>query len=197
MKCIILFLSILLIHASAFNINSNLLSGRSACLSGVSSSHQSPTQLNLLGGLFGEKKNTDPTVPKRMFEIECTNMKPGGLRFALGLFLIGQQGTPVKGSWKANQADDGVLDMYYVDNTAMFSVVMSETSLSVDRYGLEPSLQYQLQESLVLHRLLDEIETLALGGEEEVENENRLLVFAKPEAAVSEARKKLPARAED
>ncbi len=195
MKYIILLLSLLL-NASAFNINSNISSGRSS-LSRTTTSHQIPTQLNLLGGLFGEKKNTDPTVPKRMFEIECTQIKPGGLRFALGLFLIGQQGTPVKGSWKANQADDGVLDMYYVDNTAMFSVVMSETSISVDRYGLEPSLQYQLQESLVLHRLLDEIETLALGGEEEVEDENRLLVFSNPESAVSEARKKLPARAED
>eukprot|EP00558_Chaetoceros_sp_UNC1202_P004940 CAMPEP_0197245800 /NCGR_PEP_ID=MMETSP1429-20130617/10473_1 /TAXON_ID=49237 /ORGANISM="Chaetoceros sp., Strain UNC1202" /LENGTH=213 /DNA_ID=CAMNT_0042706357 /DNA_START=28 /DNA_END=669 /DNA_ORIENTATION=+ len=160
----------------------------------------SPTQLNLFGGLFGgnEKQNTDPSIPKRLFSIPCTQIKSGGLRFALGLFLIGQQGTPVKGSWKANQADDGVLDMFYVDNTAMFSLILDEESkaIHVDRYGLESSLQYQLQESLVLHRLLDEIQTLALEGEE-IEDANRLIVFEDPETAVENARKGLPARAEE
>jgi len=156
------------------------------------------TQLGLfgVGGLFGKKEedNRDPTVPKRLLEIPCKNLKLGGCRFALGLFLIGQQGTPVKGAWKANQQNDGVLDMYYLDNTAMFSVVMTETSISIDRFGLEPSLQYQLQESLVLHNLLDEIQTLAIEGEE-VEEENRLIVFSDPETALADARAKLPARA--
>ncbi len=162
---------------------------------GISSSRPS-TELSLFGGLFGKKEveNQDPSVPTRLFDIPCKNLKLGGCRFALGLFLIGQQGTPVKGTWMANQANDGVLDMFHTDNTAMFSVIMTETSIAVDRYGLQPSLQYQLQESLILHNLLDEIQTLALEGEE-VEEENRLIVFADPETAISDARTKLPARA--
>lgn len=157
------------------------------------------TQLGLFGGLFGKKEepeNQDPSVPKRLFEIPCASLKLGGCRFALGLFLIGQQGTPVKGTWKANQANDGVLDMFHTDNTAMFSVIMTETSIAVDRYGLTPSLPYQLQESLILHRLLDEIQTLALEGEE-IDAENRLIAFTDDETAISDARATLPARAEE
>lgn len=179
---------------SSFSISNGSLKNSSR----ATSSTRSATELGLLGGLFGKKeeKNQDPSVPTRVFDLPCNNVKLGGCRFALGLFLIGQQGTPVKGTWMANQANDGVLDMFHTDNTAMFSVVMTERSIAVDRYGLQPSLQYQLQESLVLHRLLDEIQTLALEGEE-VEAENRLIVFADPETAVESARSKLPARAEE
>ena len=159
-----------------------------------SKSIETTTKLHgLFGNLFGKKEEqNDPSVPTRIMDIKCDSVKNGGLRLALGLFLIGQQGTPVKGSWKANQASDGVLDMYYVDNTAMFSVHITDKLIFVDRYG-SPSLQYQLQESLILHRLLDEINTLALEGEE-VEAENRLLVLSDPENVLKDARSKLPAR---
>ena len=189
-----LFLSFAAHACEGFSAPNSFSSARSANV-GVASSVSS-TQLGLFGGLFGNKKeeeNTDPSIPKRVFEIPCTQIKLGGLRFCLGLYLIGQQGTPVKGSWKANQASEGVLDMYYMDNTAMFSVVLTENSVSIDRYGLTPSIQYQLQESLLLHTLLDEIQALALEGEE-VDEENRLLVFSNPEEAVSDARKYLAAR---
>ena len=123
----------------------------------------SSTALNgLFGNLFGkQEEEADPSIPTRIMDVKCESIKLGGLRFALGLFFIGQQGTPVKGSWKANQASDGVLDMYYVDNSAMFSVHLTDKLIYVDRYG-KPSLQYQLQESLILHLFLDELNTLAL-----------------------------------
>lgn len=160
-----------------------------------SSTHQSPrTELNLMGGLFGKKKivQPDPSIPTRVFDIPVSSLKLGGTRFALGLFLIGQQGTPVKGSWKVNPVSDQVLDMYYVDDSAMFSLNLNEKSISIDRYG-SPSLQYLLQESLVLHRLLDEIHTIALGNEE-VEEANRLIGFADEQNAIENARSKLSAR---
>jgi hypothetical protein len=160
--------------------------------------NESASQLRLFGGLFGKKEqgNKDPSIPTRIFDIPCSSVKLGGCRFALGLFLIGQQGTPVKGTWKANQANDGVLDMFHKDNTAMFSVILTENSISVDRYGLEPSLQYRLQESLVLHRLLDEVKILALEGDE-VKDENRLIVLKDPDMVIDKVREKLPARAAD
>ena len=192
----LLALSLQAQSSNAFSTAKTFVSNERS-FSGISKTQDSTsTQLGLFGGLFGKKEedNRDPSVPKRVFEIPCKNLKLGGCRFVLGLFLIGQQGTPVKGAWKANQANDGVLDMYYLDNTAMFSVVMAETSISVDRYGLDSSLQYQLQESLVLHNLLDEIQTLALEGEE-IEDGDRLIVFSDPETAIADARAKLPARA--
>ena len=196
LSCLFLALSLQAQSCYAFSTSKTCVSNERT-LSGVfkTEGHTS-TQLGLFGGLFGKKEedNRDPSIPVRLFEIPCKNMKLGGCRFALGLFLIGQQGTPMKGTWKANQANDAVLDMFHMDNTAMFSVVMTEKSISVDRYGLEPSLQYTLHESLVLQGLLDEIQTLALEGDE-IEEESRLIVFSDPETAIGDARAKLPARA--
>lgn len=174
----------------------------STTCTGTSTTTTKTTSTKLHAGLFGnlfggkqESQNDDPSIPTRIMDIPCTSTKLGGLRFALGLFFIGQQGTPVKGSWKANQASDGVLDMYYVDNTAMFSVHLTDKLIYVDRYG-RPSLQYQLQESLVLHRFLDELNTLAFEGDD-IEDDNRLLVLSDPENGIQGAREKLPARAEE
>lgn len=154
---------------------------------------EGPLKAVFIGSLFGKKQTVDPNAPKRLFDISCEtgSIKVGGLRFALGLHLIGQQGNPEKGTWLANQADDGVLDMFFKDETGMFSVTLDENSISVDRYGPRPSLQYMLQESIVLHDFLDELNTLAFEGDD-IEDENRLL---KPkDDAIEQARETLPAR---
>uniref|UniRef100_A0A7R9WB48 Uncharacterized protein n=1 Tax=Pseudictyota dubia TaxID=2749911 RepID=A0A7R9WB48_9STRA len=152
-----------------------------------------PLEAVFIGGLFGKKETADPNAPKRIFDVPCEagTVKVGGLRFALGLHLIGQQGNPEKGTWLANQADDGVLDMFFKDKTGMFSVTLDENSISVDRYGPRPSLQYLLQESVVLHDLLDELNSLAFEGDD-IEDENRLL---RPKGdAIEKSRETLPAR---
>lgn len=150
----------------------------------------------LFGGLFGGKK-ADPNEPKELFNVQSSSIKSGGLRLALSLHCIGQQNTPDKGTWLANQADDGVIEMWYnPDQSGMFSVTLSEEDgggILVERHGPAPSLAYQLQESLQLHKLLDEVETLAFGNEEEVEEENRLLVL-EDKAGIDKARETLPAR---
>ena len=147
------------------------------------------------GGLFGGKKNkqvNDPNAPQPVFQIPVESLKVGGLRFALGLFLIGEQGTPVKGTWQASQASDNKLEMFYmVDQSAMFEVLLDDTLISVNRYGTT-SLPYLLQESVILHGLLDELYTLAYT--EEIEVENRLVQF-KDETVLENAREILPARA--
>lgn len=155
------------------------------------------------GGLFGSfmKKATsafsqdkDTSEPERLFDISVKGVKIGGLRFVLGLHFMGQQGTPEKGTWIANQGEGGVIDMFYRDNTGVFTVTLTDNTISVDRYGPQPSLAYRLQESLQLHALLDELETLATGNEEEVKEENRLLKFSDSDA-IERARSTLPARA--
>jgi len=160
-----------------------------------------------LNGLFGAGDTVDPTTeediaaPKRILSFACDSVKQGALRFTLGLYLIGQQNNPTKSSWTANQADDGGLNMYYMDKTAMFSVTLSDNSVMVDRYGSSPSLRYMLQESVLLHGFLDELESLATGnsddGDDDIKDENRLLIMTEPNTAFENARGMLPARAAD
>lgn len=147
-------------------------------------------------GLFGPKETNeskggyDPSLPKRIIEIPVKTIKTGGLRFALGLHLVGLQNTPDTGSWRANQASETILEMYFRDDSAKFSVVLEDSCIAVDRYG-QPSLPYLLQESLILHSVLDELNTLAFEGE--IEAENRLFQLEKSSNSIEKARGVLPA----
>jgi len=81
--------------------------------------------------------------------------------------------------------------MVFRDNSAMFSITLGDEGISVDRYGT-PSLPYLLQESVILHSVLDEINSLANEGDIEVQN--RLLQLEESGDAIKEARSTLPAR---
>lgn len=152
--------------------------------------------ISLAAGLFGKKaeepssSQADVSTPTQVFSIPVQSIKPGGLRFALGLHLIGLQNTPDKGSWQANQASDTVIDMKFRDGSAMFSISLGDEGISVSRYG-QPSLPYLLQESVILHSVLDEISSLAYEGE--IEEENRLLKL-QDQDSIEEVRSTLPAR---
>jgi hypothetical protein len=167
---------------------------------------------NLFGGNKKEKDilPSSMTYPQLLLEIPVKEMKMGGLRFVLGLHLMGRRNQPEVGSWKVTQASDGVLDVIYMkDETASFSVTFLEKKIVVERWGtarqLPASLQYQLQESILLHSMLDELETLAYGKssdnddtneeeEEEIKDSDRLLTLIEPGDAIEIARSKLPAR---
>ncbi|KAL3781267.1 hypothetical protein HJC23_012817 [Cyclotella cryptica] len=154
-----------------------------------------PIKSQLGAGLFGPKKANesqgDLSLGKRIIEIPAKSIKKGGLRFALGLHLIGLQNTPDSGSWRANQQSETVLEMHFKDNSAKFEVVLEDSCIAVDRYG-QPSLAYLLQESVILHSVLDELGSLAFGGE--VEKENRLLQLDESATTIEKARKVLPTR---
>lgn len=193
--CCMLFLCSQMKFTFAFTVQHSILLEMPKTTSIQNVSKSSKTKLYLINNLFGNKKqqnSNDPNIPKRVFDIPVSSLKLGGTRFALSLFLIGQQATPVKGSWKVHPISDQVVDMYYVDDSAKFSMTLDETCISVDRYG-SPSLQYLLQESVVLHRLLDEINAIATEGEN-VAAEKRLIVFLNEKTAISDARSKLPAK---
>ena len=158
---------------------------------------------SLSADLFGKKdkgetsSSTTPqpqaaiSNPTRLFNIPASGVKSGGLRFALGLHLIGLQNTPDEGSWRANQASNTVLEMIFRDNSAMFTITLGDEGISVDRFGT-PSLPYLLQESLILHSVLDEINNLANEGDIEVQD--RLLQLEGSEDSIAAARSTLPAR---
>lgn len=93
-------------------------------------------------------------------------------------------------SWRANQESDSVLDMHFKDGSAKFSLVLEDSFIAVDRYG-QASLPYLLQESVILHSILDELNGLAFSSE--VAIENRLLQLEESNA-IEKARNTLPAK---
>jgi hypothetical protein len=163
---------------------------------------------SFFNNMFGAKEPEQPPGPKVMVDLDFTQMKLGGLRFTLALHMMGLQNTPTKGSWKANQASDGTLDLFFqkdVDSSTggsnSLAINFDDDSrvgvqrLWIERWGSsQPSLQYVLQESLILHNLLDELEALATGNPEEVTDAASRLIILKDADAIEQARATLPAR---
>ena len=147
---------------------------------------------NLLGGLFGSAQQQGP---KTILDLPASTIKIGALRFFLQIYLVGEQNKPSKGSWVLRNNDDtNSLDMYYKDGTGMFSLGLEETGIKVLRFGERPSLEYALQESLMLHGVLDELNTIAFEVHD-IEQEKRLLQFTDAKT-IEKARESLPARKE-
>jgi hypothetical protein len=193
--CVVMLMAAILCDSFQTSRNHKLPSCRSNSLN--PNNHR---DISLAAGLFGKKAEepsssssstqADVSTSTQVFSIPVQSIKPGGLRFALGLHLIGLQNTPDKGSWQANQASDTVLDMRFRDGSAMFSISLGDEGISVSRYG-QPSLPYLLQESVILHSVLDEINSLANEGD--IEEENRLLKLLDLDS-IEEVRSTLPAR---
>lgn len=164
-----------------------------------SSSDASLRMANLFGGLFGSgggSGNTAASSPgvETLFTLPTTTLKKGPLQFFLKIFLVAAQNEPTPGSW-AIGGDESNLDSinaYYKDGTGMVSVVLNDGNIEIQRHGKSPSLQFVLQESLLLHGLLDELQSLA--ENEEVEKEKRLVQWADGKQTVDDARSTLPAR---
>ena len=158
------------------------------------------------GTTGGDRDKKD--APKPLFEIPVRSLeRKGALRLALGLYLLGQQNTPTKASWRLQQGADNenVLTMLFKDHTAMISITLrdndpsSPAAIVVERHvdKAAPSLQYQLQESVLLHGVLDELEKLAIGekvaSSDNVKEEDRLIRL-RDGGAIEKARDTLPAR---
>ena len=141
----------------------------------------------------------DPGTPTKMFDIPVVSMKRGGLKVTLSFFLLALQNEPTRGTWRFVQQDNAPLGMVFKDASAMFSIELRGDAISVERhtdYGKRASLHYQLQESIALHKALDELHALAFGSgddDQDITEENRLLLLDSEEV-IKEARKKLPAR---
>ncbi len=163
------------------------------------------TQLhNLFGNLFGQQEssnqasNNNPVVDVIEIPTKVIKIKP--LKFFLQIFFVGIQNTPFKGAWllNANEEVEDYLEVYFNDGSGMLRVEFDiGFGLKITRKGTRPSLQYMLQESVLLHAVLDELEAIAFGeGDGDVKDEERLLQFTEENQDILErARAKLPARA--
>lgn len=159
--------------------------------------------MTLFGGLFGNEEqkneNTDSSTKgaasASVIDLPVERIKIGPLKFFLQIYLVAEQNKPVQGAWVLNSNEEnGSLDMYYKDGTGMFSVALTDEAVKIDRYGQRPSLEYMLQESVMLHGVLDELNEIVF-GENDVEEDKRLLRLSDKDSIVS-ARETLPARKE-
>jgi hypothetical protein len=74
----------------------------------------------------------------------------------------------------------------------MLAIELQDYGLKFMRHGEKPSLQYCLQESVLLHGVLDELSNLAFETSE-IEEDKRLLRLKQTDA-IDKAREALPAR---
>merc|ERR1712127_731746 len=89
---------------------------------------------------------------------------------------MGQINDPEKKSWKANQKDDNILEMFFKDATgAVIVKLVEDVGISVYRFGSSPSMQYMMQESKILQSILNELDTIVNEGD--IEDDNRLLTL--------------------
>ena len=145
---------------------------------------------NPLASMFGNKE----AGPKVMVDIPAKQVKIGALRFLMQIHLVGEQNTPQPQTWLMKDGGEGELDVYFNDGTGMFSIDMSEYQIKITRYGEKPSLQYQIQESVLLHSVLDELHKTAFEVDD-IEKDKRLLRL-NDDGAIESARRKLLARAQ-
>jgi hypothetical protein len=151
-------------------------------------------QDGIWNGLFGNNKSGNEN-PRTVVEIPAKDLKIGALRFLLQIHLVGEQNKPLPKTWVTRQGNDnGNLQVYYQDGTGMLSIQFQEYGLLIQRCGERPSLQYQLQESVLLHRVLDELDNVAFGVADDNIDENKRLLVLKDSNAIDLARTKLPAR---
>ena len=156
-------------------------------------SNSSSLKIYLFSNLFGgSKAEADPNVPTTIFEIPTLGVKIGALQFLIQIHMVSEGNKPEPGTWFPKQNNEGGLDLYFKDGSGMCTMVISEYSIKAERYGAKPSLQYLLQESVLLHSVLDELERTAFGVEE-IEEEKRLLRLREDDG-IDKARAILPAK---
>jgi len=147
----------------------------------------------------------DPTAPRELFTIPIpTRLDIDGLFQSMGEYLVfkTQQSRPP--SWKVNRYAEDTLHVLFKDHSAMFSIefgvasdddssaaAYAESCVVVERHtdGRKPaSLQYMLQESVLLHAVLDVLSRLVLEGSDHDDERDYL------DGEVERARSTLPAR---
>lgn len=153
-----------------------------------------------LGSFFSSGSNDDDRDDKedeegglaqtRIITLPVESVKRGGLRLFLMFFLMGEQNTPDKGSWKIDQptTDEYAVDAYFHDRTAALMIRLEEDSVTIDRLGSTPSTAYIMQEAVMVDKILDELQRMVT--ERDMVREDRL-VLLKDENAIVDARQAL------
>ena len=153
-----------------------------------------------------EKSNTSshaiaPGDVNRILEIPAKSMKLGGLKLFLSLHFMGQQNTPTKGTWRVFTTDsndsneNNAINVLFQDESTGFTVRFLEDKIAVDRWSSSSStntekslsLQYLIQENVILNGFLDELQAIMVEGDD-IREEDRLLVVDSSSDAIEQAR---------
>jgi hypothetical protein len=144
--------------------------------------------------LMESTEASDVNAPTEIFTLSLpSHVNTEAALQAMGMHLVSRQNKPMIGAWKVSKYGDSALHVLFKDHSAMFSITYSRESptMVVERHtdtNKKASLQYMLQESVMLHSVLDE--AVRLVSEHEL-NDTEIELF---DRGLSDARSKLPAR---
>jgi hypothetical protein len=79
---------------------------------------------------------------------------------------------------------------FMVDQSASLSVIITDWGIKVKRRGITPSMQFMIQESILLQGLIDQLDHVLYS--DEVKEGNRLLVLKYPLDGLDKARAAIP-----
>lgn len=146
---------------------------------------------NMMGDKNNDDDDDDCLGSTRLVELSGANVKPGGLRLFLMLYLMGIQNTPDHRSWSVDQPTGEIyaIDCYYHDKTAVLMIRLTNNTITINRFGSTPSMSYMMQESVIVNGILDELSTCAF--DDNVMDKDRLLQLLDPKDAIEKARETL------
>lgn len=124
-----------------------------------------------------------------IFHIPAKKIKIGGLRLFLSLYFMGECNTPTRGTWRADQTPDGGIDLYFRDRTGALILAFNDFGMSVSRLGSAPSMEYMMQESVMLRGMLDQLDEIT--GDDNIGDGNELLSLVEPGDAIEKVRENL------
>eukprot|EP00986_Skeletonema_menzelii_P013046 scaffold7396_cov127-Skeletonema_menzelii.AAC.9 len=141
-----------------------------------------------LGGLKPRRvhDSNDPNAPKELFTLPIPDrIDSTSFLQSVGEYLVSQKNKPLVGSWTISQYGEDALHVLFKDHSAMFSLEFgvaldkatshAKASVVAERHtdgSSAASLQYMLQESVLLHGLLDYFSQVMLDdSSDEAENE--------------------------
>ena len=93
---------------------------------------------------------------------------------------MGEQNTPQKNTWKADQTKDGGIDLYFHDRTGALIINFKDDGVRVGRLGSAPSMEYLAQESSMLNGMLDQLDDIS--DDSKIAEDDRLLCLENQDA---------------
>lgn len=138
---------------------------------------------------YSDDDNSEDIGTSNIFKMKVKNLKVGGCRLYLSLYLIGEINNPEKHTWKMDQTGDGGIDLYYRDASGALMIMFEDDSIVVNRLGSAPSMSYLIHESSVLSGMLDQLDDIAF--DTSIDEKDRLLTLHEPGDAINIVRESL------
>jgi len=141
------------------------------------------------GGDDGVIDSPEEIATTEIFHLPAKKIKIGGLRLYLSLYFMGECNTPTRRTWRADQTPDGGIDLYFRDRTGALILAFNDSGMSVSRLGSAPSMEYVMQESVMLRGMLNQLDEIT--GDDKIGEGDQLLSLVEPGDAIEKVRENL------